>query len=176
MKTVLLIEDDESFRVTVAQALRARGYHVREATSGESALELVAEEGAPDGILLDMRLGRSHGMSWIPGLREHCQMSRLVILTGYGSIPESMEALRLGADDYLLKPAGIDSIIGALSGESTHGERGVDGDPPSLARVEWEHIQRILHDCGGNISQAAKRLGIDRRTLQRKLSKQPPDS
>ncbi|MCL4156561.1 UNVERIFIED_CONTAM: hypothetical protein GTU68_030933 [Idotea baltica] len=87
-----------------------------------------------------------------------------------------MEALRLGADDYLLKPAGIDSIIGALSGKSVHGDRELRSDPPSLARVEWEHIQRILHDCSGNISQAAIRLGIDRRTLQRKLAKQPPDS
>ncbi len=176
MKTVLLIEDDDSFRTTVALALKARGYRVMEAATGAAALDLVKEQGAPDGVLLDMRLGRSHGMKLISGLRELCQESRLVVLTGYGSIPESMEALRLGADDYLLKPAGVDSIIGALSGKPLREECGSAEDPPSLARVEWEHIQRILHDCGGNISQAAKRLGIDRRTLQRKLAKQPPDS
>ncbi|MDF1738976.1 MAG: response regulator [Verrucomicrobiales bacterium] len=176
MKTALLIEDDESFRTTVGLALKARGFCVLEAVSGAVALERVEAHGPPDGILLDMRLGRSHGMKLIPELRAHCQDSRIVVLTGYGSIPESMEALRLGADDYLLKPAGIDSIIGALSGKSVYGTRGKSGDSPSLARVEWEHIQRILHDSDGNISQAAKRLGIDRRTLQRKLAKQPPES
>lgn len=176
MKTVLLIEDDESYRTTVALALKARGFRVFEAVAGSVAIELIESHGAPGGILLDMRLGRQHGMELIPELRERCQNSCLVVLTGYGSIPESMEALRLGADDYLLKPAGVDCIIGALSGESVYGARETAGEPPSLARVEWEHIQRILHDSEGNISQAAKRLGIDRRTLQRKLAKQPPES
>lgn len=176
MKTILLIEDDDSFRITVAQALQSRGYRISEARSGAEALALLDRSGAPDGILLDMRLGSRHGMDLIALLRSRCPEARLVVLTGYGSIPESMKSLRLGADDYLLKPAGIPSLLAALHGRENREIPATADPPPSLARVEWEHIQRILHDCDGNISRAAKRLGIDRRTLQRKLAKQPPDA
>jgi len=86
-----------------------------------------------------------------------------------------MEAVRLGADDYLLKPASADQILAALKGTTPPSSRPAATDLPSLARLEWEHIQRVLHDCGGNISHAADALGIDRRTLQRKLGKMPPE-
>jgi two-component system response regulator RegA len=129
-----------------------------------------------DGILLDMRLGNEDGLSLIPELKRRFPVSRLIVLTGYGSIPGAMEAVRLGADDYLLKPVGVDRIVAAFSGREKIAPLSFTGELPSLARVEWEHIQRVLSDCGGNVSHAAEALGIDRRTLQRKLSKIPPSS
>ena len=174
MMRVLLIEDDESFRTTLAMALRRRGCEVIEAPDSTTAL-LSAEASQPQGIVLDMRLGGDAGMPLIPRLKQCLPHARLIILTGYGSIPNAMEAVRLGADDYLLKPAGADQIHAALHGTLTASPRPSAMDLPSLARLEWEHIQRVLHECGGNISHAAEALGIDRRTLQRKLAKMPPD-
>jgi two-component system response regulator RegA len=113
-------------------------------------------------------------MTLIPTLRQKLPQARLIVLTGYGSIPGALEAVRLGADDYLLKPASADQVLAALQGHATTSPRPSANDTPSLARLEWEHIQRVLHDCGGNISHAAEALGIDRRTLQRKLVKMPP--
>ena len=175
MRRLLLIEDDASFRTTLAYALRRRGWDVVCAPDSLAALTSVHQGPVPEAILLDMRLGAESGIDLIPKLRCHAPEARLVVLTGYGSIPGALEAVRLGADDYLLKPAGVDLILGALTGRDTHDSPMPGNGLPSLARVEWEHIQRVLHDCGGNISRAAVALGIDRRTLQRKLSKQPPE-
>jgi two-component system response regulator RegA len=171
---VLLIEDDEGFRATLALALRRRGCDVLQAAGKHEALGH-AEAGGIDGIVLDMRLGAVDGMTLIPALRQHLPQARLIVLTGYGSIPGALEAVRLGADDYLLKPASADQVLAALQGHATTSPRPSANDTPSLARLEWEHIQRVLHDCGGNISHAAEALGIDRRTLQRKLGKMPPE-
>ena len=173
MMQVLLIEDDESFRTTLALALKRRGCEVSQAAHAAAALT-AARSAKPQGIVLDMRLGSSHGMALIAELRQLLPQVRLVVLTGYGSIPSALEAVRLGADDYLLKPASADQVLAALHGQGVSSARPAAGDLPSLARLEWEHIQRVLHDCGGNISHAAAALGIDRRTLQRKLGKQPP--
>jgi two-component system response regulator RegA len=170
---VLLIEDDEGFRATLALALRRRGCDVLQAAGKHEALGY-AEAGGIDGIVLDMRLGAVDGMTLIPTLRQKLPQARLIVLTGYGSIPGALEAVRLGADDYLLKPASADQVLAALQGKSSASPRPSANDTPSLARLEWEHIQRVLHDCGGNISHAAEALGIDRRTLQRKLVKMPP--
>ena len=122
-----------------------------------------------------MRLGRDNGIDLIAQLKRDLPAARLIVLTGYGSIPSAMEAVRLGADDYLLKPASADQILTALKGKLPPSARPAATDLPSLARLEWEHIQRVLHDCAGNISHAADALGIDRRTLQRKLGKMPPE-
>ncbi|MCC6884370.1 MAG: response regulator [Verrucomicrobiales bacterium] len=170
---VLLIEDDESFRTTLALALKRRGCDVRQAATKHEALRL-AENESITGIVLDMRLGAVDGMSLIPELRRHQLHARLIILTGYGSIPSALDAVRLGADDYLLKPASADQVLAALKGLSTASPRPAFSDIPSLARLEWEHIQRVMHEHGGNISHTAEALGIDRRTLQRKLAKLPP--
>ncbi len=170
---VLLIEDDDGFRATLALALRRRGCEIQQAGSAPAGLAL-AEQGGIDGIVLDMRLGAEDGMKLIPGLRERLPQARLIVLTGYGSIPGALEAVRLGADDYLLKPAGADQLLSALQGRAAASPRPSATDVPSLARLEWEHIQRVLQDSGGNISHAAEALGIDRRTLQRKLGKLPP--
>jgi two-component system response regulator RegA len=104
------------------------------------------------------------------------QTTTIVVLTGYGSIATAIESLKLGAAHYLSKPVDVDQVLSALEG--TVGERAIGDGPepvavPSLARVEWEHIQRVLHDSGGNVSQAARLLGLHRRSLQRKLSKFP---
>lgn len=171
---VLLIEDDEGFRTTLALALKRRGCDVAQAAGKHEALGL-AESEKFDGIVLDMRLGAVDGMSLIPELLRHQPKTRLIILTGYGSIPSALEAVRLGAHDYLLKPAGADQVLSALKGISATSPRPAVSDLPSLARLEWEHIQRVLHEQDGNISHAAEALGIDRRTLQRKLAKMPPE-
>jgi two-component system response regulator RegA len=173
MMRVLLIEDDESFRTTLALALKRRGCELSQAASAAAALS-IAQATKPQGIVLDMRLGSSNGMALIPELRRMLPQVRLIVLTGYGSIPSALEAVRLGADDYLLKPASANQVLAALEGQSASSSRPAASNLPSLARLEWEHIQRVLHDCGGNISHAAAALGIDRRTLQRKLGKQPP--
>jgi two-component system response regulator RegA len=106
-------------------------------------------------------------------LKAVSEATRVVMLTGYGSIPSTVEALRRGAHDYLCKPVDADDIIAVLESEQRPAP-GPAADAPSLARAEWEHINRVLGDCGGNVSQAARRLGIARRTLQLKLKKYPP--
>ncbi len=183
MMTVLLIEDDTSFRITLAAALRRRGCEVAQAATGGEALTMPAKDYgseasfAPEGIVLDMRLGQESGMALIPQLKARYPQARLVVLTGYGSIPNAIEAVRLGADDYLLKPASGDQVLDALRGHAANASpRPAASDLPSLARLEWEHIQRVLSECQGNISHTAEALGIDRRTLQRKLAKMPPES
>jgi two-component system response regulator RegA len=100
----------------------------------------------------------------------------IIVLTGYGSIPTTVAAMKRGADHYLSKPADADEILSAYEKlqPSDDGEADVPTTTPTLARVEWEHMQRVIADCGGNISQAARALGIHRRSLQRKLSKYPP--
>jgi len=169
---VLLIEDDESFRTTLAMALKRRGCEVWQGANPGEALRLAGEV-SPEGIVLDLRLSSRSGMPLIPDLRERLPNARIVILTGYGNIPNALEAAKLGADDYLLKPASADQVLQALHGKDS--SVGL-GEVPSLARLEWEHIQRVLHDLDGNVSRTAEALGIDRRTLQRKLAKLPPEA
>ncbi len=172
----LLIEDDESFRATLAFALKRRGLIVIEARNTRDALAL--DEEVLDGIVLDMRLGNRSGADAIEDLKKRWPGCRLVVLTGYGSIPEALRTMRLGADDYLLKSAGAEQIMAAIRGGPGGTPRPaphLPTRPPSLARLEWEHIQRVLHESGGNVSRTAEILGIDRRTLQRKLAKMPPE-
>jgi two-component system response regulator RegA len=172
---VLLVDDDDGFRETLALALKRRGCEVREASGKLGAVRVAADRGT-DAVILDVRLGSGNGMGLLPELRRLLPHSRIVLLTGYGSIREALEAVKLGADDYLLKPASASQVLAALGGAGpTHSATEAPA-PPSLARLEWEHIQRVLHECGGNISRAAEALGIDRRTLQRKLGKLPPAS
>lgn len=171
---VILIEDDEAFRSTLAFALKRRGLTVLESPDAGGALGF--DERTVDGIILDMRLGGESGADAIGALRVKWPTARLVVLTGYGSIPEALHTMRLGADDYLLKSASADQIAEALRGSPEGPIRPCPAELPSLARLEWEHIQRVLHESGGNVSRSAEVLGIDRRTLQRKLAKLPPES
>lgn len=176
----LVVDDDEVFRTRLARALESRGWEVRTAHDAGSAME-AATQLSPDLAVVDLRLPGVGGLEIIKGLRTLDDTTCILMLTGYGSIATALAATRLGADHYLSKPADADQILQAYE-RVVNGEDPIRVEPnhsaqtpvPSLARVEWEHIQRVLADCDGNISQAAKLLGLHRRSLQRKLSKYPP--
>jgi two-component system response regulator RegA len=128
-----------------------------------------------DLVLLDLRMPESNGHDSIATIKTFDSTITIIILTGYGSIAMALQALKSGADHYLSKPVDVDQILSAYEKLGAQiPERVAPVTVPSLARVEWEHIQRVLSDCSGNISQAAKLLGIHRRSLQRKLAKYPP--
>jgi two-component system response regulator RegA len=175
-KTALIIDDDNVFRNRMCRAIADRGWEVVGAPDPDHALEL-ARTMSPDLAIVDLRLSDSSGLELIPQLRIIDETICIIILTGYGSIPTALAATRLGADHFLNKPADADQILSAYERIVT-GHQEELGEPtgsvPTLARVEWEHIQRVLNDCGGNVSQAAKLLGLHRRSLQRKLYKMPP--
>lgn len=168
--TLLLVEDEVNLRERLARALKNRGYEVRAADSLAAARQ-ASEEDSPELAILDLRLPDGNGLSLVSALREIDPSTRIVVLTGYGSIATAVEAIRLGAVNYVTKPATTDQILAAFQPDDAgaHAELST----PSLARVEWEHIQRVLADCEGNVSEAARRLGVHRRSLQRKLSKKP---
>ncbi len=179
-RAALLVDDDEVFRTRLARALESRGWEVRTAHDAGSALE-AATQLSPDLAVVDLRLPGVGGLEIIKGLRALDDTTCILMLTGYGSIATALAATKLGADHYLGKPADADQIIQAYERAVNGGDSAdlglSDTEPttvPSLARVEWEHIQRVLADCDGNISQAAKLLGLHRRSLQRKLAKYPP--
>jgi len=167
--SVLLVEDDERFRDRLARALGARGCEVRAAATAAEALALAAHD-SPELAVVDLKLGVDSGLDVVRSLHAIDPTTRIIVLTGYGSIATALESVRLGAVNYLTKPADADQVLAAFEA------RDVAPPPvavPSLARVEWEHIQRVLADCDGNVSQAARLLGIHRRSLQRKLAKFP---
>ncbi len=172
---VLIVDDDEAFHTRLGRAFEARGWEAHAAASGKEAY-LRARESGPDLAIVDLRLPGESGLDIVKGLRELDATVSIIVLTGYGSIATALEAVRFGANHYLSKPVDADQILATY--ESIRLARPSDAPPPttvpSLARVEWEHIQRVLTDCGGNVSQAAKLPGLHRRSLQRKLSKYPP--
>lgn len=173
-RSLLVVEDDDRLRERLARALRERGYETRVAHDVESALA-AAREDTPEYLLVDLRMpGGRTGLDLIREVKALDAATVVVVLTAYGSIATALEAVRLGAADYLTKPADADQIIAALT-RSADGmaDARVPEQVPSLARVEWEHINRVLTECGGNVSQAARLLGIHRRSLQRKLNKYP---
>jgi two-component system, response regulator RegA len=176
-RAALVVDDDDIFRNRLCRAFAARGWEAIGAADGPSALEL-ASQSSPDLAVVDLRLPGMSGLDIVQGLRSLDETTCIIMLTGYGSIATALTATKLGADHYLSKPADADQILSAYSkiGEGS-GDSPLDpgAQPvPSLARVEWEHIQRVLSDCDGNVSQAAKLLGLHRRSLQRKLAKYPP--
>ena len=167
--SLLLVDDDEVFRSRLALALRARHYEVREASTAAMAIAL-AESETPERAIVDLRIPGGSGLEVVKALKALDPSTEIVVLTGYGSIATAIDAVRLGARDYLTKPADADRIVAALEGRPA-GEG--PEETPSLARVEWEHIQRVLADAEGNVSEAARRLGVHRRSLQRKLARYP---
>lgn len=177
-KTLLLVEDDAVFAAAMARALGRRGFKVVVATDAVQARAL-SREHQPRYAVVDLKLGADNGLELIPVLRADVPGMRILLLTGYASIATAVEAIKLGADDYLAKPVGADRVLRALLDAA---DPGVDVEhepsdapdtPLALRRVEWEHIQRTLRECDGNISETARRLGMHRRTLQRKLDKHP---
>jgi two-component system response regulator RegA len=170
--TVLLADDDAAFRTVLARALSSRGFEVRVAADGDEACSL-AEADPPELAVLDLRMPGRSGLEVVRRLQALDGQTRVVVLTGYGSIATAVEAIKLGAVNYLSKPADADQVLAALGVTEPVALNG-DGETPTLARVEWEHIQRVMQDCNGNVSEAARRLGLHRRSLQRKLARIPP--
>ncbi|MBL8742405.1 MAG: response regulator [Myxococcales bacterium] len=168
--TLLIVDDDKSFREALGRALSRRGFAV---TLAEDALdaERLAKSTVFEYAVLDVRMPGPSGLTLVERLRAIDEGTRIVVLTGYGTIANAVTAMRNGAIDYLTKPADAETVERAL-----HGTRGSDGttEIPSLERVEWEYLQRVLSDCDGNISDAARKLRLHRRTLQRKLARNAP--
>lgn len=169
-RTLLLVDDDETFRTRLARAMTERDFAVTTAGSTEEAMALVGE--APEYAVIDLRMPGKSGLDLLAALKSQDPNTYVVMLTGYGSISTAVEATRRGAAVYLTKPVDADEVQRALLGEAT--TPATDEDVPTLARAEWEYINKVLHDCGDNVSEAARRLGIHRRSLQRKLQKYPP--
>lgn len=172
--SLLIADDDEVFRERLARSLRSRGYDVRTASNAKAAVELAKEE-SPEYAVVDLRMPGESGIELIRELKEIDPATKVLMLTGYGSIANAVDAVKLGACNYVQKPADADDIEAAFErAEAPAGTATLRYQAPTLARAEWEHIQRVLADCGGNISEAARRLGIHRRSLQRKLYKYAP--
>jgi two-component system, response regulator RegA len=173
---MLVVDDDQIFRTRLIKALSTRGYDTHDAASVDQAIE-VARRVKPDHAIVDLRMPGQSGLILISELVQIRPDIQVIVLTGYGSIATAVEAMRRGAMDYLQKPCDADQIVAAFdrAGEQESGTPADEPEPvPTLARVEWEHIQRVLADTGGNISEAARRLKLHRRSLQRKLFKMQP--
>lgn len=176
-QSILLVDDDDTFRQRVAKGMARRNLLVREAASAAEA-KLLAEAESPELALVDLRMPGEWGLHLVRDLLTLDRGTRVVVLTAYGSIATALEAVRLGAVGYIQKPATIDEIELAFFPPDRGGEAHLDAptppaEVPSLARAEWEHINRVLTECDGNISKASELLGLHRRTLQRKLAKFP---
>ena len=176
--SILLVDDDEVYRNRLARAFVDRGYDVRTAADYEAGVAAATAE-SPELAVVDLKMPGKSGLELVRALREIDPATKIIVLTGYGSIATAIDAVRLGATYYLSKPADADDIVTAFArGEAPPLDPPdppeTDYQAPSLARAEWEHINRVLSDAGGNISEAARRLGIHRRSLQRKLQKYPP--
>ncbi len=168
--SLLLVDDDEILRHRLARAMLARGYATHEVATGRAAIALSGARPFHH-ALVDLRLPDTSGLDVVRGIKAASPHTRVVVLTGYGSIATALEAVRLGAADYLSKPVDADEVERALERDGARCEP--PATAPSLARVEWEHINRVLADCEGNVTTAAHVLGIHRRSLQRKLAKFP---
>lgn len=176
--SILIVDDDEVYRTRLARAFVDRGYDVRTGADYDSAVTAAAAE-SPEFAVVDLKMPGKSGLELVKALVEIDPSTKIIILTGYGSIATAIDAVRLGATYYLSKPADADDIISAFARGGAPPLEPPPSDSgeikaPSLARAEWEHINRVLSDAGGNISEAARRLGIHRRSLQRKLQKYPP--
>ncbi len=172
--SVLLVDDVDTFRETIRLELEDRGYGVREAADAREAVAML-EAHTFMFVVLDLRLCGDDGHLLIPEVKRLQPSARVVILTGYGSVASAVQAMRLGASNYLTKPVSIDRLEHALwSDEVDPQDVAVPDQRESLARHEREYLEYVLRQCDGNITQAAKWLGIHRQSLQRKLRKYPP--
>lgn len=172
MRSFLIVDDDVTFTEVLANTLRRRGFEACTAHSAQAAVERLRERPI-DSIVLDLRLAADNGLELIPalcGIREGVQ---IVVLTGYASIATAVEAIKLGAHHYLTKPTDVTTLLNAFTHQPGHQPVTPEATPTPLERVEWEYIQQALREADGNVSVAAARLGLHRRTLQRKLKKRP---
>ena len=174
-RTMLVVDDDEPFRSRLIRAFQDRGFETIGAANYEQAVAIIEVE-TPELALIDLRLPGKSGLELVKVLKALDPATSIVVLTGYGSIATAVESVKLGAASYLTKPVDADQIVAAFDPDHQVTTVPTAVAQP-LARVEWEHIQRVIADCGGNLSQAARVLGIHRRSLQRKLAKNPvPES
>ena len=174
-RKLLLVDDSVAFRERLARAFRDRGFEVTTAGNYDEAIALATRQ-SPDLAVVDLRMPGESGLTLVKDLKGIRESTLVLVLSGFGSIATAIEAMRLGAVNFLPKPADADDILAAFArGDASVSEAvGIQPETPSLARAEWEHIHRVLADCGGNVSEAARRLGIHRRSLQRKLQKRAP--
>lgn len=171
-KKILIIDDEERFAQVLGRSLERLGHSANYATSPEDAIRHLSTEKF-DWISLDLRLGQDSGLALLPRLRELGPASKIVVLTGFASISTAVEAIKLGAFNYLHKPATINELLTAFEDTNEEATVEIAEVPMSVERLEWEHIQRVLLENEGNISSTARALGMHRRTLQRKLQKHP---
>ena len=170
--SLLLVDDDEDFLNALAPAMRKRGFLVSLANSAESAFELAKQE-APEFAVVDLKMPGNSGLVLVRQIASLNAGTRIVVLTGFASIATAVEAIKLGATHYLAKPVDADEIVAAFEKQSGNAELELSTNPLSIDRLEWEHIQRVLAEHDGNISATARSLNMHRRTLQRKLGKNP---
>lgn len=171
-KNFLIVDDDPAFTRVLSRAMTRRGFNVQVARSAEDAQQLLTDFD-PDYATVDLKMEGDSGLTLIPTLRQHNTEMRILMLTGYASIATAVEAIKLGATQYLPKPADADQILAAMEKVEADTEIDVQEQPMSVNRLEWEHIQKVLNENEGNISATARALGMHRRTLQRKLAKRP---
>ena len=171
-RSLLIVDDDKPFLMRLSRAMDSRGFQVKTALTADQGLEIIADE-APAYAIIDLRLNDRNGLDVISDLKHRRPDARGIILTGYGNIVTAVTAVKLGAFDYLAKPADADEIYNALMAiQNDHAA--VPENPMSADRVRWEHIQRIYELCDRNVSETARRLNMHRRTLQRILAKRAP--
>ena len=172
MPSLLLVDDDAVFCQVLAAALTRRGFAVTVAHSVDEAVGLLGDV-APAYAIVDLSMPGASGLMLVHRLRRMDAAMRILVLTGYASVATAVEAIKLGATHYLAKPADADEIVAALHQGDGDVHTPIPDSPISVRRLEWEHIQRVLGECDGNVSAAARQLGMHRRTLQRKLAKRP---
>lgn len=163
---ILIVDDDKTFCQALSLALKRRGHQVLLAHNVEEGLAEVRAF-QPERVVVDLRMPGGSGLELVKEMGQEFPDIVIVVLTGFGSIATAVEAVKLGAVQYLTKPVSADALLAAFEGEAPEDETSA----PSLDVVEWEHLQRVLAECSGNISEAARRLGMHRRTLQRKLAR-----
>lgn len=169
---ILVVDDDEVFCRVMTRALTRRGYTVEACQSSARAIE-AARNRDYDKAIVDLKIAQDSGLHLIKELKKINPDMDIIMLTGYSSISTAVESIKLGALNYFCKPIEVDEIIQAFAKTPAESPGSIPNTPPSLERIEWEHIQKILQDNNGNISMTARALGMHRRTLQRKLQKRP---
>ncbi len=170
--TVLIVDDDAVFGEVLAEAFTDRGYTVAVARDTATGMS-TARACDPEYAVIDLRIGQESGLKMVENLRVLDENTRIVVLTGYASVATAVEAIKLGAVHYLTKPADADEILAALHKDEGDASILVSDNPLTVKRLEWEHLHKVLSECDGNISAAARKLRMHRRTLQRKLAKRP---
>jgi len=171
----IIIDDDQIYREVLARSLAKLECSVKYFANPQDALPAIKQTN-PLTVLLDLKLEEDSGLRWISRIRLSNERCKIILLTGYASISTAVEAVKLGADDYLAKPITARQILKHLQDKAKGEDTPIDEKPMSVGRLEWEHIQKVLLDNDGNISASARALGMHRRTLQRKLAKKPMPS